>query len=304
MNYLRLLAAGCLAAGALHASAPRPSMVTTEYQGKMLPVVRMVGTDPVVMVDGKEKRIRTEPSYILSRAESFSPHRVKLLRINLDRTAFAIVADESNQGENAPRFGNTYFDTTLQSRETLKGGYAAIVMYVIDQVDGELSFPTQVVVRDLPELPAGKETVVRISAPLGTMRNDLRYFLQIFDANGREVITSNMDPAWDYYAMRDAQQLKRGIRKYLAQHPGENRAVEPVMMPKPVFADGVPVPKSEISAVLEITPEGTVRQITLRGELESSAYQDIAQALRGWLFLPQLKDGQPVATKVQVPLQF
>ena len=52
----------------LSAAGPHPTMLTVKYKDLMLPVVKLIGSDPVVLVDGKEKRTikTTGPAGVIS----------------------------------------------------------------------------------------------------------------------------------------------------------------------------------------------------------------------------------------------
>ncbi len=62
-------------------------MLTVKYKDKMLPVVRVEETDPFVMVDGKEVRVRSNPIYLAQDAPAFSDNFVTAPRGGLGGTA-------------------------------------------------------------------------------------------------------------------------------------------------------------------------------------------------------------------------
>lgn len=98
----------------------------------MLPVAHMVDTDPVVLVDGKEKRIRTEPTYLLQPASGYGHAAVHLSRISLAGMELKEVYDRDESvvsPSNGPRFGVTYFSCTMTSAQPLQGGFAAVMIY-------------------------------------------------------------------------------------------------------------------------------------------------------------------------------
>src|ERR1700712_389885 len=112
----------------LLAYAPPPTVLTVKYKDQMLPVVRVEGTDPFVMADGKEVRIRSNPVYLAQDAAAFSDNFVTAPRGGLGGTAKLQV-----EGGHAENFDMTNaqdfhmnFDVTVSARETLKGGYAVL----------------------------------------------------------------------------------------------------------------------------------------------------------------------------------
>ncbi len=307
-----LLVLGVVLAGSLRASAPHPSVLTVKYRDQMLPVVKVIGTDPVVMVDGAEKRIRTEPSYLVQRADGYGPGRVTARHVTAAGTELKIVAsqdelqDGPGYGSSGPRFGTSYFEGRFTSRETLSGGFVVIVFYsplTLGFSSNEMSL-TEVVVHDLPVLPAGQEVDVKLSAAIPNGQPNLTFFFQIFDGHGREIVTNAMEPAWKYYAQRDRLKLVGVRTQYLEKFRGADHAAVPAVMARPVFREGVKTPQGEASALITVSADGVVTQVEVRGVEDTAARDDIANALGGWLFLPQLKGGVPVATKLQVPLEF
>jgi hypothetical protein len=271
----------------------------------MLPVVKVVGTNPVVIVNGKEKRIRRDPIYLLQRADGYAPGRVKMMSIELDLTQMAIVANIEGDASTAPLFGTSYFQAKVRANQTFKGGFATVVVYYPALVEGVPTLRSQVIVHDIPDLIAGQETWIKFSAALAGMRRDLRYFLQLFDSSGREILTTNMEPAWIYFGIRDRLKLDDALKRYLQAHAGESLPAQPVVVAKPIFDEGVEPPSApDAEALLDVKADGTVESVELTGMERGRAGQNIVDTLGGWLFFPKLEAGEPVPTKVKVPLQF
>jgi len=313
MKKLLLLAAGLAAATALRAFAPHPSVLTVKYGDQMLPVVRVVGTDPVVLVDGQEKRIRTVPTYVIQPAPGFAGNFVQVRRASLGAMEIKVVASQEDEAtvqpsSIGPRMGTSYFEAALSARQELAHGFVAIVVYAPPRAGrGTASIfgNSEVIVHDLPPLPAGQEVLVKISAAVPDGQPNQQYFFQVFDDRGQEVRTSNLDAAWQYYTLRDRAQLAGVLGIYLEKFAGQNHAAFPVpeTMARPVFA-GPPPSEGNATALLAVSEEGHVTEVIVRGVTDPAARKSIIDALGGWLFLPQLKAGVPVPTKIQVPLQF
>lgn len=290
------------------AFAPHPSVLTVKYKDEMLAVTHMIGTDPVVLVDGREKRIRTEPSYLLQPAPAYGPSTVEFAKLSLG--GLEVVPGYSpHDAEVAPslgkRYGMTYFECTLKAPKTLKGAFAVVMIYT------PLAFAIpdapnygEVIVHELPELPAGETVSAKFSAPIPDGAPQLTYFVQVFDHDGREIRSNVMDNAWLYYRLRDIMTLKSARQRYIDQFQGQDHRLVPVVMPKPLLPDDAgPAPK-DAAAVLDVSADGTVTGIEFYN-VDTQPYRDaLGQALNGWLFLPELHEGIPVASRVQVPLKF
>ena len=62
--------------------------------------------------------------------------------------------------------------------------------------------------------------------------------------------------------------------------------------------------RAQQDSFLPVMEDGTVAHVDAGMIADDSARESVIQALSGWLFLPQLKAGQPVFFRVRVPLQF
>lgn len=310
---LFVLFAGC---ASLHAAAPHPTVLTVKYKDQMLPVVKVIGTDPVVQVDGKEKRIRTDPVYLPQRAETFSDNRVELRDASLGGVQFARSETESVNDYNQPIMGNAggtaEFKATLWSEKPIHGGYIAIVFYtplmtylkdMKELKEFRIGAP-QVVVHALPDLPAATEVKVSITSMMFTVLPGQRYFAQVFDEGGLEIPTNQKWLAWKYYAIVEQDALKTAVAAYLQKFAGANRGVTPVLMARPFIPKDVPKPTEPSAATLTVGADGLVTDVTTEGISDPRLEKYVTDAMRGWLFLPKLKNGEPTAARVKIPIQF
>jgi hypothetical protein len=312
MKKLSLLLGFSLAATSLLASAPHPSVLTVKVKDEMLPVVKVIGTDPVVLAGGQEKRIRTDPIYLIQRTDAFGAGFIHVRRASLGGSEIKVVASPADAqiggpaAPDGPHFGTSYFESSVTAKQTVSGGFIAIVIYSPINLNSNATAKnhSEVIVHDLPVLPAGQEVTVQITAAIANDQPNQRYFIQFFDADGRELVTDHLETAWQYYATRDRVQLKGVVDRYLEKFKGADHAAVPAITPRPVFVNVLPPPAGAATALLAVSAEGQVTSVTVSGVEEGAARQSISSALGGWLFLPQLKGGQPVATKIKVPLQF
>ncbi len=310
---LFLFLAGC---SSLRAAAPHPTVLTVKYKDQMLPVVKVIGTDPVVLVDGKEKRIRTDPVYLPQRAETFSENRIELRDASLGGVQFARNETESVNDYNQPIMGNAggtaEFKATLWSEKPVHGGYIAIVIYTplmsylkdMKELKGSGIGAPEVVVHALPDLPAATEVKVNISSMMFTVLPGQRYFAQVFEPGGLEVPTNTMELAWAYYALVERDRFKNVLPQYIKAFANTDRAVAPVLMARPFIPKDVPKPAGPVAATLTVSADGLVYEVVTEGISDPRLERCVTNALRGWLFYPKLKKGEPAATKVKIPIQF
>lgn len=282
----------------------------------MRPVLRVEGTDPVILYNGKEKQLRTEPIYVLDRASGYSDHRVefgaKTLSSQSSVASSGLISYTKGHGldsDIAPiGFGHgvSIFTATLRTQQAINGGFAAVIIYSdtnLTEAAG-LYNQTEIMVRELPDMPAGQEISLKFKCAVMSGGRSPRYFIQLFDRNGLEIPSNVMAHAWRYYALRDREQLKHILPGYLQQNSGATKGVTPAVMPKPFFPPDIALPKSSVEAVLDISTEGLVTEVNIIGLEPGALHAAITEALEGWLFLPRLEGGNPVAAKVQVPINF
>jgi hypothetical protein len=186
-----------MAAVACPLFASLPAVLTVKYKGQMLPVVTVIGSDPVVMVDGQTKRIRTKPVYQPQTATGFSPESVKIVSASFDGNK---VIGVSYLAEFGPVKTKETFrpeiNVTLQASQTLSGAFIVVTMtappltatnfWLKDAlVENQL-----MVVRALPTLAAGVEVPVQIVDPYFGYIEESDFTIQIFDGQGRQMLTN------------------------------------------------------------------------------------------------------------------
>jgi len=306
MRLSLLLPGLCLFAPGVFALAPHPSVLTVKYGDQMLPVIRVDGTDPYVAVDGKEKMVRSEPVYLVQDADSFSDNLVNMPGGALAGRMKMELLGENTYDPSAQHDGGTYVEFPLTAAKAIKHGFAALLLYAPDTYTAKPGsvLPTEIIVHELPELPAGKVVRVKFSARQLPRTTEPMFFIQIFDDAGREVKTPNMQQAWEYYTSRDRVRFARAVEKYQEKFKGADHDAVPIFTPRPIFKSTAVLPTGEITVVLTVEPEGYVSAVDAGMVADDSARDSLVEALGGWYFLPKLKAGQPVSNFVQVPLQF
>lgn len=281
----------------LRGAAPHPTVVTAKYGGHMLPVVKVIQFDPVVLVDGHEKRIRAKPNLMPERVEDYSKEYVQVLSQHSSVSAPFAATNES-------AMGTGQLQVQLKSKNAVKGGFILIGFYGGGLDDLSTFTGAEYLVRPLPELPAGVEVKVEVTTRLAYFDRALTAYFQIFDSEGREIPTDALETPWKYYALLDKFQLKRTTPGYLQKFADQDHEAFPVIRPKPLLKDGLSTPTTPVSALMTVNTDGMVENVVVTGAADPAVRGCIEQALGGWMFFPRLKSGKPVPTKILVPIQF
>lgn len=304
------LTTAALQAGAVPAAleahvAPHPTVLKVQYKKEWLPVAKIIKTDPVVLVQGKEHRLRQEPLYDTQRVGAFGPGKLHLEEVKLGGVQIHYnSADFHGEPQVGQHGGLAELTARVTSSRPIDGGFVAVVVYspLIFVRDHPWDRP-QIVVRPLPTLPADTEVALKITSKMFLYVPGQRYFMHFFDDQGREVLTNFSKQAWVYYALKEAQQLDTALADYLERYAGRDVPATPVVVIKPVIPEGTPLPPESPTAQLRVTAKGRVEQITLTGVSDPNLEKSLREALGGWLFFPRLKAGQPVSSRVEIPLE-
>ena len=301
-----LLLGFCLLSPSLLALAPHPTVVTVKHGDEFLPVVKVHGDTPYVLIDGKEQSIKSEPVYLMQDAPGFSHNFVDAGGCGLSGEFKLEKGSENNYDPSAEYSGHMNFEFPLLAEKTISGGFITIVLYTADTFlpHPRHPSPAQVIVQGIPDLPAGRSVPVKISIHALARELEPKFFVQVFDETGREVRSSDIEPAWEYYTLRDRYRLALAVKKYLKKYEGTDHEAVPAFTPRPIFKPGAVLPQGEVTVTLSVNDDGSVINVDAGMIADDSARESISEALGGWLFLPKLKAGQPVFTYINVPLQF
>jgi hypothetical protein len=301
----------CVLLRGLDAAAPHPTLLTLRYDGAYHPVIKVIGTDPVIVVKGKEKRIRSEIRYVPSRMEAYANGSVEIEEASVGKLTLHTHPESATsllEEEDAGRRGSrSEVKVRLRSAAPLVGGMIAVVLYP----ESTLYTPTagmgagaEIEVRALPDLPAGERVTVEFTARSFFYRQDQSFFVQVFDREGQEVLTNVVRKAWPYYAAVERFKLLDTLQHMRKAGERKDMDPRPVLMIRPLLPENAVLPSGAVFAQLSISPEGTVTEINL-DPLESTAVSAaLREALGGWLFVPRLKAGEPVESTVRVPIGF
>jgi hypothetical protein len=290
-----------------HRASTHPTVLTALLDGHQCPVVKVAGTDPIVRRDRKEKRIRTEPVYFTERAQRFAPGFVMIDKLDLESLTLKSTAHREDSVETGGGAvgGVSYCRMTLTAAQELRGAFVVVLIFNADFALGRTDLPkTTYLVHDLPTLAAGRAVPIDFSYH-ATQGDGVRYGIPlIFAEGGAEVVTNYSRLAKDYFARLEATVHAAAVRDYRARFPAADHPPEPFLRVDPMLPAATAAPAEPAVAVLSIDAMGCVSDVKIDTPLSPERAAALNDALRCWRFLPKLKAGQPVATRVQLPLSF
>ncbi len=306
------VAAALAAAGAVRAAdapvfAPHPTMLVAEWKKERVPVVGAVSTDPIVRRNGKEERLRHDPVYFAERAPYYGPGKIVF-----EAVGFGGVFWRGAEGggihpdpDREPVNGVATYIAKLRPDTTLKGAFLAIVVCNARLLDANApEQESQIIVRALPDLPAGMTTEVKLDTQLPTRRGKFEYLSLIFAPGGAEIESNLSDRAARYFAAVERAQLAVVLAAYLKRNASANAAVQPVLRIQPLLPAPAALAGKTVTATLTINADGTTENIALPADLDPVNAPALRAALAGWLFLPKLENGTPVPVRLAIPFKF
>ena len=306
IGFAVMVSLGC---AGLRAAAPHPTVLTVLYKDAFHPVVRVIGTDPVILIEGKEKRIRSEPNYLPSRVDHYAEGSVEVLDASIGlsqlRNALGPLPSQDPRAPPMQYGGRADFKATLRSEMALSGGSIAVILYSPFALADTTTPPaTEIVVRALPDLPANEPVLVEFTSNWLAYGKDKVFFVQLFDREGRELMSNVASEAWTYYAAVERAQLRNTLRKMRPILAGKDLEARPVLTIRPLLPKPVALPKEPVIAQLSVSVEGTVTDVQVGATSPAAVGQAVREALAGWLFIPRMRGGEPVACNVRIPITF
>lgn len=211
-NILRLAPVGLLLAvfaTPVFATVPASAVLTVKYKGEMRPVVKVIGSDPVVMFNGHDKRIRTKTRYQPQTGGEFSAQKLEIVSASFDGTqsleipkySVAVMrkTGDTQGGGGSSSYNQPEINLTLKAPQTLKGAFIVIGVrapYDHEDVFAKIDDDKRLVVRALPTLSAGTATSITITDRNLTFpwtEPDLS--ILVFDAQGHQIMTNADNPS-------------------------------------------------------------------------------------------------------------
>ncbi len=306
------VAAALAAAGAVRAAdtpvfAPHPTLLVAEWKKERVPVVGAVSTDPVVRRNGKEERLRHDPAYFAERAPYYAPGRIEF-----EGVGFAGVYRRGADGggihpdpDREPVRGAAAFLAKLKSDTELKGAFLAIVVCNARLLDADApEQETQIIVRALPDLPAGKTTEVGFQTQLPARRGKFEYLTLVFAPGGAEIESNLSHHTARYFAAVERAQLAVVRDAYLKRNPAANTGAQPVLRIQPALPAPAALAGKTVTATLTVSAAGLVEDLVLSDDVDPVNAPALRATLGGWLFLPKLENGTPVPARLAIPFKF
>lgn len=315
-TFLLVAAISTVGTGSIAAaeSAPpplHPTLLVAELAGTRSTVIAVEGNQPVIVREGKRVKLAETTPLFTERAAHFGPARATLAIAisNRERVVYGTLATERHHGE---RFDVT---ATITAATDLPDSYFVIIAFDRDFLtDTKQADFSQISLFEAGSIKAGETRTVRMKAGMKFPHRKLdphKVGKQLFEtrafgllmSQGAEVAGTAPAVAREFFFTRERAAHRTVVATWRAQNREGNRPAMPFLQIPPLLdsTDGFPNPAS---ATLTVDAEGIVIRAMLDQQFPPLAAQTLEHTLGAWLFMPALKDGMPVTTRVRVPLRF
>lgn len=258
------------------------NLLFVEHGGKPCLVVDALNNQPCIELDGKVVDVRGD-RLALKHVEEYLPVYVAVTNLEVGSTSASV-----NGG--SPINTDLHFHATFETPYRLDHVFLLLDMDV--ESAGKVLFLYQVGHLE-PRDPKSVSVLVPLARSLGSGHFQLHLFV-----GGAEALHSAIS-SYDCDLVVD-----RMIAKRVAKLP--DGGPKPFLGPAPTYPAALLKTKVDGQAVITlwIRPQGSVRDPVVKSATDPAFGEAALAAARLWRFLPRIKDGHAVETKVDLPFIF
>jgi TonB family protein len=252
------------------------------------PVAAMVENAPQIVADGKLVTVERSGSswtYALGQTKTYAPYFITVRDLHI-----------VPQGLELNPNGDPV-NLSLAISAEFESAYSLDNVFLALEVKGTKNTVNTLIVHEVGGLKPGFPVSVHFFVPFYAAWGDCEATLHLF-AGGPEVLHSKMLPAQVEHELDLMVQKKiEGVT---------NAPPQLFISPSPEYPAALPEKSASGSATiaLRISPTGAVLDPVVKEATRPEFGESALKAIRQWRFLPKVKDGQPVETKIVLPLVF
>lgn len=261
-----------------------------QQNDRFCPVAAMVADKPQIVADGALETVLPSGHgliYALGQAKTYAPYFVTVRDLNI-----------VPQGLELNPNGDPV-NLSLAITVEFEPAYSLDNVFLALEVIAPAKAVSTLIAHEVGRLEPGAPVSVHFLVPFYALwvDGDSRTTLHLF-AGGPEVLHSKMPPAQVEHELDLMVQKKiEGVT---------NAPAQPFISPLPEYPPALRGKSASGSAIiaLRISPTGAVLDSVVRKATLPEFGESALKTIRQWRFLPKIKDGKPVATKVELPFLF
>lgn len=291
-----------------------PTVIIANIKGRQYPVTAASAEFAEITVEGRRERLFSDQSYSTPRAAGFAPGFIQFKAQNASSTIRTMTDRFRNYGDASDvdvpagimsESGN--YACTIVSSGEIADCYIAVIFYLVNGTGDLVPGSTAIAFRQVGDLAAGRETRVTIDCGyvVRAGRGRGHYFPLAF-SRGREIRTDQCENSARFLRHGEMETHAALLAQYRKDNPASDRPASAYLRFQPELPVGVD-PRSlpsTVTANFSVTETGEVDDVELDQVLDAKVEKEIRRALDGWLFLPRLRKGLPVRSRITVPLSF
>jgi hypothetical protein len=290
---------------------PHPTLLSAEHQNAMHPVVDAAKDRAVVSVAGGLKTLPALTPLQVARAARYHPVRARIEPQVIERIRYGL-ADLSMQQIQAQ---DIKVSVEVTAEADVPDAYLLVICEdLLAVASGQPARPTPRL-QKIGSLRAEEteyvEFTLRATSPQrfpgrapapGGDGSDQRLYWQLF-SEGVELRTNLSDEVAPFHRRREEQALALAVAAWLRENARGDRGAQPFLQIPPLLGGKEGLPASVV-AMLTVAPNGMVSGVSLDPTPAAEPRAALESALGGWLFLPAVKAGLAVESRIRVPLKF
>jgi TonB family protein len=257
------------------------NLLLTDYKGKLLPVVRARDNRPFVEVDGKQVAAEGR-RFALHKVDEYWPVFISVR--DLDVSTHYMEVNGSNMNHEFHLHGR------------LETPYAIEDVFMVLELDTE-SAGKMIFLTEVGKLSPREPKYLSIQVPMASALGSGQYQIHLF-TKGVEVLHSNLD------SMYRESVVDRMTEKRIATV--KEAAPKMFFGPQPEYPPALLKAKTsgQVVVSIRIGANGRVYDPVVKKASAPAFGEAAIAAVRLWRFLPKVKDGHPVETHADLPLDF
>jgi len=266
---------------ALALTAPAQNVLFVEHEGKPCLVVGASDLNPRIEVNGKVVDVRGR-RFALKSVEEYLPYFIAVRNLQVRSTYDLGDSSEINH--------EMHFNASFEAGYKLDDVFLLLDMQT--ETAGRTFFLYEVG-RLLPHEPKAIRLTAPLAAPIGAGHFQFHLFVGGAEALHSEIDMSERETALD-----------RMIAKRIAGRV--DGGPKPFVGPIPEYPPSLRKAKLKGEAVISfwIRATGRTRDPVIKSASDPAFGESALAAARLWRFLPQIKNGEPVETRVDMPFVF
>ncbi len=321
---------------------PHPMLLLAKYRGYRLPVVAVEKNQPVVLLDGRRKTLSDSTPLVTQLAEDYHPAQVTFTgNIDIGKRSWETPPSRGLYVPDSTELREYIGTLSLESATDVPDAYVLLTLFdsgAADDPAGSDFCKSELIEVGALRAHERREVPLRmlVHMPLrysngdpskkpGIELDQTIVFWQLFSQGveihthdlsdielrlGRSVFTKEglkttleITGIGQFIYLRERVEHADAVEAWLKQNRKSNQPAQPYGLTPLQAGTAENLPK-EASAILSLSAEGKVTQVVLEQAFPEEAARNITRFLKLWLFLPAIKNGSAVATRIRVPLAF